>query len=43
MSAIGSHYQTTTGEDTADPKDLLRAVVHCGVCEIAIALQLLVV
>jgi hypothetical protein len=39
----GSRYQATTGEDMADWKDLIRAVVNCVVCEIAIALYLLVV
>jgi hypothetical protein len=42
-SAVESRYQTTTGEDTADWEDLVRAVVNCRVCESAIALQLLVV
>jgi hypothetical protein len=34
----GSHYRVTTGEDTADWKDLVHAVVNCIVCELAIAL-----
>jgi hypothetical protein len=37
-SAAGSRYQTTTGEDTADWKDLVRAVVNCRVCELVLAL-----
>jgi hypothetical protein len=40
---IGSHYQVTTCEDTADCKDLVHAVVNCRVCELAIALQLFIV
>jgi hypothetical protein len=36
-------HQATTGEDTADWEDLVRAVVNCRVCELAIALWLLVV
>jgi hypothetical protein len=35
---IVSRYQTTTGEDTANWEDLVRAVVKCLVCELAIAL-----
>jgi hypothetical protein len=42
-TAFGNRYQATTGEDTADWEDLVRAVVNCRVCEIAITLQLLVV
>jgi hypothetical protein len=42
-SAIGSRYQTMTGEHTADWEDLVRAAVYCRVCELAIALSLLVV
>jgi hypothetical protein len=34
----GIHNQATTGEDTADWDDLVRAVVNCRVCELAIAL-----
>jgi hypothetical protein len=30
--------QTTTSEDTADWEDLVRAVVNCRVCELALAL-----
>jgi hypothetical protein len=33
-----SRYQATTGEDTADWEELVRAVVNCRVCELAIAL-----
>jgi hypothetical protein len=36
-------HQATTGEDAAEWEDLVRAVVNCIVCELAIALQLLVV
>jgi hypothetical protein len=42
-SPVGSHYQTMTGEDTADWEDLVHAVVNCRVCESMIALELLVV
>jgi hypothetical protein len=35
---IGSRYQTTTGEDTTDWDDLVRAVANCGVCELATVL-----
>jgi hypothetical protein len=42
-SAVGSHYQKKTGEDTEDWKDLRCAVVNCKECELAIALELLVV
>jgi hypothetical protein len=42
-SVVESRCQTTTGEDKADCEDLLRAVVNCRVCELAIALYLLVV
>jgi hypothetical protein len=38
MSAVGNFYQTTTGEDTADLKDLVRAVANCSVHELATAL-----
>jgi hypothetical protein len=31
---IGSRYQTTNGEDTADWEVLARAVVKCNVCEL---------
>jgi hypothetical protein len=37
-STVGSRYQATTGEDTADWKDLLRAVVNCSVCELTTTL-----
>jgi hypothetical protein len=40
---IGSRYQTTTGEDTVDWEDLVRAVGNCGVCELTMELQLRVV
>jgi hypothetical protein len=33
-----SRYQATTGEDTADWEDLMRAAVNCRVCKLAIAL-----
>jgi ribosomal protein L37AE/L43A len=42
-SAVGSRYQATTGEHTASCEELVRAVANCRVCELAIALQLLVV
>jgi hypothetical protein len=42
-SAIDSHYQTTAGEGIADWEDLVRAVVKWHMCDLAIALQLLVV
>jgi hypothetical protein len=35
---VESSHQTTTGEDTADWADLVRAVVNCRVCELAIEL-----
>jgi hypothetical protein len=31
-------HQATTGEDISDCEDLLRAVVNCRVCELAIEL-----
>jgi hypothetical protein len=37
-SAVGSRYQATTCEDTAEWEDLVRAIVNCCVCELAIAL-----
>jgi hypothetical protein len=37
-SAIGSRYQATTGKNTAHWEDVVRAVVICRVCELAIAL-----
>jgi hypothetical protein len=37
-SAVESRYQALTGADTADREDLVRAVVNCRVCELAIAL-----
>jgi hypothetical protein len=37
-SAVGSLYQATTGEDTEDLEDLVRVVMNCRVCELAIAL-----
>jgi hypothetical protein len=36
-------YRATIGEETADRGDLVRAVVNCRVCELAIALKLVVV
>jgi hypothetical protein len=35
---VGIRHQAKTGEDTVDREDLLRAVVNCSVCELAIAL-----
>jgi hypothetical protein len=29
---VGSHYQTTTGEDTVDAEDLVRIAVNCRLC-----------
>jgi hypothetical protein len=40
---VGIRHQATTGEDTEDWEDLVRAVVNCRVCEIEIVLYLLVV
>jgi hypothetical protein len=37
-TAFGSRYQAPTGEDTAEWEDLMRAVVKCRLCELAIAL-----
>jgi hypothetical protein len=37
-SAVVTRYQVTTAEDTEDWKELVRAVVNCWVCELAIAL-----
>jgi hypothetical protein len=42
-STAGSSYQLKTGKDTANWKDLVRAVVNCRVGELAIVLWLLVV
>jgi hypothetical protein len=42
-SRVGSRYRATTGEDTAVWEDLIHAVVNHWVCELARALQLLVV
>jgi hypothetical protein len=36
-------HQATTGEDTADRDDLVCTEGNCGVCELAMALKLLVV
>jgi hypothetical protein len=36
--AVGSRYQATTGEATADREDLVRALVNCTVCELTLAL-----
>jgi hypothetical protein len=38
---VGTCHQTTTGEDTEGGEDKVRAVVNCRVCELAIALWLL--
>jgi hypothetical protein len=38
MSAIGSYYQTRTGEDTTDWEDFMCAVVNCRVCELVVVL-----
>jgi hypothetical protein len=40
---VGIRHQATTGEDTADCKELVRTVVNCRVPELAIELELLVV
>jgi hypothetical protein len=40
---VGIRHQATTGEDTADSEDLVHDVVNCRLCELAIALQLLMV
>jgi hypothetical protein len=40
-SAIGSRYQTTTGEDTEDWEDLVRVVVDGWASELGLALLLL--
>jgi hypothetical protein len=37
-STVGNRYQTTTGDDTAERKDLVRAIVNCTVCELAVPL-----
>jgi hypothetical protein len=42
ICGVGSCYQATS-KDTADWEDLVHAVVNCRVCELAIALQFLVV
>jgi hypothetical protein len=39
----GIRHQATSGEDTADWEDFVRAVVNCRLYELATALQLLVV
>jgi hypothetical protein len=39
---IEIRHQATTGEDTVDWESLVRAVVNCRVCELAIVLELLV-
>jgi hypothetical protein len=39
---VGIRHQATTGEDTTDRDDLVRYVVNCRECELAIALELLV-
>jgi hypothetical protein len=38
MSAFESRYQATTGGDTADLEELVRAVVKWRMCELMIAL-----
>jgi hypothetical protein len=40
---VGSRYLATTGQNTADWKDFVCAVVNCRVCELALALWLFVV
>jgi hypothetical protein len=40
---VGIRHQATTGEDRADWEDLVGVLVNCRACELAIALQLLVV
>jgi hypothetical protein len=40
---VGSRYQPTTGDDTANWEDLMHAVVNCKECEIANALKSLIV
>jgi hypothetical protein len=35
---VGIRQQLTTGEDTANGEDLIRAEVNCRECELAIAL-----
>jgi hypothetical protein len=35
---FGIRHQATTGEDIADLEDLVRAVVNCRVCKLAIPL-----
>jgi hypothetical protein len=37
-AAVESRCLATTGEDTADSKDLMRVVVNCRVCGLAIVL-----
>jgi hypothetical protein len=38
MSAVGGRYRATTSEDRADGRDLVRDVVSCRVCELAVGL-----
>jgi hypothetical protein len=38
MNIVGMRYQAMTGEEIADLEDLVRAVVYCRVCKLAIAL-----
>jgi hypothetical protein len=40
---VGIRRQPTTGEDTANCEDIVSAVVNCRMCELGIALYLLVV
>jgi hypothetical protein len=35
---VGNRYQASTGEDTADWEDLVRAVVNCRMCDLTIAM-----
>jgi hypothetical protein len=37
-NTVELRHQATTGEDTVDSEDLVRAVVNCRVCELAIVL-----
>jgi hypothetical protein len=40
---VGGRYQATTGEDIGNWEDIVRAVMKCRVCELVIAVSLLVV
>jgi hypothetical protein len=35
---VGIRHQPTTGEDTADSEEIVRPVVNCRTCELALAL-----